>query len=622
MSRMSNTTEEKKSGLEQKVDKFYHKAVGMFTHSTDNENLQEENIPSVSVQSNEKVQTEQEMQLVEETMNIEEIFDEAVVIEDVNIKSDILNSKQTSKKEEQTDKLDNTDELNDMDELDSLLDQKEKELAFDQSADKSEVEKNPVTFTLFFSADKMNAYIRAQDYRRGKDVDNRISTDVIYELLKEKDVTYGIDEAGIVEYCKGDAFYKDFQVATGLRPVKGEDGSIEYFFSMDLRSSPTENDDGTVNYKELGLVRNVNAGDVLCRITPQTDGIEGIDVFGKPVKATPGKPAVINSGKGVEVSEDGLEFIAINNGMVEINKGAVEIKEVYTISGDVGPATGNIRFNGAVVVMGSVLSDYAIYANGDIVVNGYVEASILNSTGDIVIKNGINGMKKGFLKADGDVTVKFAEMARIVAGQNFYCDYCINCDVRAVESIIGKGKRASLLGGNYIAGKTIEVNTIGSDLNIPMDVQIIPNWQDIRNLKTKPEERIRENQEIMSQYEDAFSKLKHSYDLLDGEITRASRKNSMDTEEEIKAKKKKVLMLMQKKTDIRREMIELQEKKDKLNADGSCEGCMVIARKVIHTSVRVIIGTAMFRINGHMDHQTFIEDNGTIESHNVTPGSV
>lgn len=619
MGRVSNANEEKKNGLEEKVDRFYHKAVELFTHNTDDENLQKENVVSeLSEMSDEEKKTGQEMQLTDKIEAMEDIFDEDVVIEDVVVKSDVIASGGKAKASNEPEEL---DDMDDMSELDRILDQKEANPDHGKESEALEHEKNTVTFTLFFSADKMNAYIRAQDYLHGKDADNRISTDVIYDLLKEKDVTYGIDEAGIVQYCKGTTFYKDFQVATGLRPVKGDDGSIEYFFTLDLRSVPTENDDGTVNFKELGLVRNVNSGDVLCRITPETEGIDGVDVFGNPVKATPGKPAVISTGKGVEVSEDGLEIVAINNGMVELNNGVIEVKEVYTISGDVGPATGNIRFNGAVVVMGSVLSDYAIYANGDIVVNGYVEASILNATGNIVIKNGINGMKKGFLKADGNVTVKFAEMARIVAGENFYCDYCINCDVRAVDSIIGKGKRASLLGGNYIAGKLIEANTMGSELNIPMDVQIIPNWQDVRNLKTKPEERIRENKEIMSQYEEDLSKLKRSYDLLDNEITKYSRKNRMDTEEEIELKKKKVLILMQKKTDIRREMIEVEEKKDMLSSTFSCEGCMIIARKVIHTSVRVIIGTAMLRINGHMDHQTFIENDGTIESHSVTPGS-
>lgn len=512
-----------------------------------------------------------------------------------------------------------TNELDEFDELDELNNLLAVEDDSNSAADVQELENeiNPVTFALFFSADKMNAYVRAQDYRRGKDVDNQVSVDRIYDLLEEKKVTYGIDNEGIEEYCKGKTFYKDFHVAKGLRPVRGEDGTIEYFFPIDLGYIPKEKDDGTVDYKELDLIHNVDAGEILCRITPPTEGIDGTDVLGDVVKATPGKAPIIGSGKGVEISENGLEYIAKNNGKVEINNGTVEVKEVYTISGDVGPATGNIRFNGAVTVMGSVLSDYAIFANGDIVVHGYVEASILNSTGNILINNGINGMKKGFLKAEGDVTVKFAEMARIVAGGNFFCDYCINCDVRTVNSILCKGRRASLLGGNYIAGKSIEVNTIGSDLNIPMEVQIIPSWEDFRNLKIKPEERVRENKEKFSDYEKEYSKLKVQYDALDKEITRASRKRSMDTEEELRVKKKQIIICTQEKANLRRQMMELEEKKKVLDKMDNCDECMIIVRKDIYASVRVTMGSAMLRLNTQMVQQTFVKENGVIEAHNV-----
>ncbi len=511
--------------------------------------------------------------------------------------------------------------FDDFDELDELLVQGEEKPKATDISENNDIKNNPVTFTLFFSADKMNAYIRAQDFLRGKDVDNQVPTGIIYDLLKEKDVSYGIDEEGIIEYCKGKTFYKDFNVAKGMRPLKGEDGSVEYLFSLDFGCSPKEKDDGTVDYKELGLIHNVNEGDVLCRITPPTEGIDGIDVLGNPVKAKPGKPAAINTGKGAEFSEDGLEIIAINNGKVEVNNGNIEVKEVYTVSGDVGPATGNIRFNGSVTVMGSVLSDYAIFANGDIIVNGFVEASILNSTGNIVIHNGINGMKKGFLKADGNVTVKFAEMARIVAGGSFYCDYCINCDVRAVDSIISKGRKSSLLGGNYIAGKSIEVDTVGSDLNIPMDVQIIPYWEEIRNLKIKPEDRIRENREKLSEHEKEYSKLKNSYDNLDKEITRYSKKRSVDSDEEIQAKKKKVVVLMQQKANLRHQIAEMDEKKNALNRINDCEGCMIVVRRIIHTSARITMGNEMLRINSHIENKTFVKENGVIESHSVIPST-
>ncbi|QHI71927.1 DUF342 domain-containing protein [Aminipila terrae] len=612
MSRMPHTTKEIKSEMEQKADKFYHKAMEMFTHNVEKQDVQKESADSGPDD-------------FEEHTIVDHIDFDSGVNSDEEIISgmaelDEYEDHQESDELDELDEVDDYDEIDELDELDGLLNQKDVAAGFDSADDI--LENKSVTFTLFFSADKMNAYIRAQDYKYGSDADNRVPSNVIYELLKEKGVVYGIDDAGIVEYCTGKKLYKDFQVATGTRPQKGEDGSVEYLFSIEPNHGPKEKDDGTVDYKELDLIHNVNSGDILCRVTPPTNGTDGMDVLGGKVNATPGKPAAVSYGKGVRVSEDGLEYIAIDNGMVELNNGTVEVKEVYTVNGDVGPATGNIRFNGSVVVKGSVLSDFAIYANGDIIINGYVEASILNTTGDIIIKNGISGMKKGLLKADGSVTVRFAEMARIVAGGNFYCDYCINCDVRVGDSIIGKGKRASLLGGNYIAGTKIDVNVIGSGLNIPMDVQIIPNWQEIRNFKSKPEERIRENKELMSQFEKSFTNLKHKYSHLDLEINRAARKNSMDTQEVIDAKQKKVVLLMKQKSNIKRQMAEIDERRDKINRMIACEGCMVIGRKTVHISVRITIGNAMLWVNDPMDHQTFTENNGIIEAHSITPGSI
>ncbi|QIB68406.1 DUF342 domain-containing protein [Aminipila butyrica] len=516
----------------------------------------------------------------------------------------------------------------DLSQLKSLQDmdsqQKKPEASVPKLSEEEVFQRNrsTITFNLFFSADKMNAYIRAQNYQKGSDADNRIPTEVIYDLLKGKGVTFGIDHSGIEEYCKGRTFYKDFQAAIGSRPENGQNGTVEYLFSLDMTYAPKERDDGTVDYKELDLIRNVAVGDALCRVHQPTDGVDGMDVFGTLVKAQAGQSVEVNAGKGVELSEDGITYVASISGMVELNKGVLEVKDVYTINGDVGPATGNIRFGGAVVVKGSVLSDYAIYAGGDILINGYVESSILNSSGNIVIKNGISGTKKGLLKADGDVTVRFAEMARIVAGGSFRFDYCINCDVRVREDIIGKGKRASLLGGNYIAGRKIDVNVIGSDLNIPMDAQIIPNWQEVTNLKVKPEERLRENKELAHQFEQDYNALKRKFERIETDVARLARKNSMDTKEEAESKQKKVLVLMRQKAAIREQMSYIDEKREKLKRLSANEESMIVVRKIVHVGVRLTIGNAMMWVNDPTDHQTFINDQGLIEGHGITPGSV
>ena len=453
--------------------------------------------------------------------------------------------------------------------------------------------KSPITFTLFLSADKMTAYIRAADYEKGKDANNSFDPQIIYELLQEKEVDFGVDHDGIEVYAKGKTLFKDFEVAHGQRPVPGADGYVEYFFEKDRSGGPRVKNDGSVDYKELDLFENVIPGKVLCRIHPPQEGIDGVDVQGKPVKAKAGKEAVIGCGNGTELSEDGTMILATKGGMVISNNGNVEIKEVFTVNGDVGPSTGNIRFNGAVVVKGNVLSDYSIFANGDIVINGYVESSILTSTGNVTIKNGVNGMKKGMIKADGDVTTKFAEMAKIIVGGDFHFDYCINCDVRAVGSIIGKGKRASLMGGSYIAGQMINISTAGSDKNLPMDLQIIPRWNEVTNLKIKPEERVKDYQEQVSELEHKIAEQKKLLEKIEEGILKVTKKSKQPEPPELAdAKKKKFVSLMQGKSQLKDSIAELKAKKERLDATMVCKGCSVVINRIIHTGVRVTIGTA------------------------------
>lgn len=475
-----------------------------------------------------------------------------------------------------------------------------------------------ITFNLFFSSDKMMAYIRASDYPKGGDVDNSFDKKLIYDLLNEYGIKYGIDDAAIEEYAKGKKLFKDLDVAHGLRPVNGTDGHAEFFFETNLSYAPKIKEDGTVDYKDLGNIQNVEAGDVLCRIHPPTEGTAGIDVLGSEVKPRQGKVAVVGYGNGTDLSEDGTEIRATIDGMVELSRGNIEVRNVYNIKGDVGPETGNISFNGAVVVQGNVLADYAIFAKGDIIVNGYVESSMLTASGSIVIKNGVNGMKKGLIKADGDVTAKFVEMAKIVTGGDFTCDYSINSDIRAAGSIVAKGKKGSLLGGTYIAGREIEAATIGSEINIHMDLQLVPDWNSIHGFKVNPDERIKAYLEEIAKLEQELASDNKLMAKVDSDLLRITQKLAKETDkEEQQVIKKKALSLMEEKNKIKGSIEGIQKSKEKLNVMVNCEGCSVVAKDIIHTGVRIIMGTAVYPINGHMKQHRYIFDEGEIKAYSL-----
>jgi len=57
--------------------------------------------------------------------------------------------------------------------------------------------------------------------------------------------------------------------------------------------------------------------------------------------------------------------------------------------------TGNIFFNGNVVVCGTVLDGFEIKADGDIIVSKIVESATLTAGRDVIVKGGVLGRGKG-----------------------------------------------------------------------------------------------------------------------------------------------------------------------------------------------------------------------------------
>ena len=121
------------------------------------------------------------------------------------------------------------------------------------------------------------------------------------------------------------------------------------------------------------LIKNVREGQRLVTLIPHTEGIPGKNVKGEEVPGKDGKKLALPKGKNVNITEDGLGLISTVDGEVKLLDGKVSVFSVYEVKKDVDNSTGNIRFNGKVVVMGNVLTGFIIEAEGDIEVYGVVE---------------------------------------------------------------------------------------------------------------------------------------------------------------------------------------------------------------------------------------------------------
>ncbi len=316
-------------------------------------------------------------------------------------------------------------------------------------------------FTLQVSTDNMTAYLRIKP----ASPDQKVSYEEVCDFLQQEGITYGICENSIHTFCQEEKFYSELICAKGVAPIDGTDGLLHYNFDTDNSLRPKEREDGTVDFRNLGLVKNIAKGEVLCSITPPGPGKEGIDIYNHVVPFKQGRLPALPSGTNTVVSDDKLSLLAAVDGCIEFLKSRINVNDIFIVRGDVDGTSGNIKSNGSVVVQGDVREGFSVISGQDISVRGMVEGSVLEAKGTISLSNGMNGMGKGSLKAGGNIVGKYFENVTLNSNNDIYADILMNCRATAGGSIILKGKKASLIGGSYQAGRRIFVKNIGTTGN-------------------------------------------------------------------------------------------------------------------------------------------------------------
>jgi hypothetical protein len=319
----------------------------------------------------------------------------------------------------------------------------------------------------------------------------------IASYLSSAGVVYGIREEVIRRFEDYPRYNETILVAEGRKAVNGENGRIVYNFNVDHSEVHLQEKGGQVDFKELNLVENVEAGQILARRIPAEPGEEGCTVTGRNLPAKPGKPVEIDVGKNVTLSEDGQIATAVINGQVLLIAGKINVEPVYTVGGDVNLHTGNILFLGTVVIKGSVLDGFSVKAAGNIEVLGSVGKCVMDAEGDIIIHQGIMGKNQGQVNAGLNVFAKFIEHARVKAEQNvIVSDGIIHSLVDANRRILCQGRRASIVGGRLRAAEEINAKSLGSVAGTEtiLEVGYDPNSKErlaeISGIKTDLEKQI------------------------------------------------------------------------------------------------------------------------------------
>jgi uncharacterized protein (DUF342 family) len=349
------------------------------------------------------------------------------------------------------------------DEFDKSLVAKVVKLADDQYIKVAEYDHNPVNdpmMSVDITDGEMKAYLILHPPGPGG-ADPDFST--IVSFLQGNRVVDGILEDAIRAIEDEPEYGVSKLVAEGRKPQIGRDAYIQYTFETNRSRVQLREKNGRVDFKELNLIQNVVEGQVLARKIPAALGESGGTVTGKMLPARDGADTHLEAGKNVRLSEDECSAIAEINGQVVVGAGKLNVEPIFTVSADVNPKTGNILFLGTVIVKGNVEDGFSVKAAGNIEILGSVGRCTLDAEGEIIVHQGIAGKSSGKIISGKSVWSKFIENADVEAGDLVVVsDGIINSRIIANRKIICKGKRASIVGGHYMAAEEIDAKALGS----------------------------------------------------------------------------------------------------------------------------------------------------------------
>lgn len=311
-----------------------------------------------------------------------------------------------------------------------------------------------MAYTVEISKDKMQATVKLDRQAGTRPPD----LETILEALRARQVVYGIDEEAITEGLK---FASEFVAAQGTPPEAGHDAEIKRHFSFQEKGKPSQMQYDKVDYKNLNLFVLARKGQVLAERIPHTTGVEGKTVLGQEVKPKSGKPKPLPTGKNTETKDENFLIASIDGQIVDAGN-KISIDPQLSIKDDVGVATGDIDFVGAVEIGGSVQMGFKVKATGDIYIKGMVSGGVVEGC-NVYVTGGIQGSNHGMISAEQDVRAAFAENATIEAGGSIFIeDVSLHSDLRAGRLIALEGKRGLVAGGYLAAGKEIRAKTVGN----------------------------------------------------------------------------------------------------------------------------------------------------------------
>lgn len=447
------------------------------------------------------------------------------------------------------------------------------------------------TANISVSRDELEAYLKLTPPENGGAA---LSFAELKIALVKNGIMFGIDNGSLRNLADNPVYDGDTLVARGVNKKDGENAEIVYRVEMTREFIPKEKEDGSIDFKDLGLIQEVKKNAVLCEKIPATQGTCGTTVKGREIAPVPGKDKSMPMGKNTIYSDDKLKLLAALDGHVSVVSGKINILDIYVVPGDVSSQTGNINFSGNVIVKGDVMHGFSIESSGDVTINGVVESARIKAGGDLVIRGGFRG---GELDAGANAACGFIENGDIKVRGNLDTSYIINSTVKCGGAVNLSG-RGLIRGGSVTARESITANYIGANTSSAATVVEVGN-----------DPGMVERFKVVSQEIEAQEKNIREMELIINSLLKLKEINRLTPDKAASLEKATAYV-----NNIRESYLELKEEHEKLNAQMTEIGYGKIhVKKTAYEGLKIVMGTDVLTLQTDHSFATFFRSSNGIE---------
>lgn len=311
-----------------------------------------------------------------------------------------------------------------------------------------------------------------------KDFQNGVapSSPDILDFAKRAGVVAGFDVPALEKALADGRIDAPIRIAQCRPPVPGADSQLRFLVSPDVNAAPLASGDQRVDFREIRNLVLVKKGDRLAVLEAPKAGVPGLDIFGKPLPAAPGRMLQFPAGPNTRYLEDGVTLSAECPGFLYRYGDSLAVGTEFVVDGDVDFKTGNINFPGDIHVKGGIGAGFTVTAGGNVVVEGDVDSATVISGGNVTLHSGCFGKGVGRIQAKGALRVEFAQQTSLECKQLFASKFLQDCKIIAA-GIDASAKGCYVRGGSIICYGPVLVYELGSESG-NMDIRILDEQEE------------------------------------------------------------------------------------------------------------------------------------------------